>query len=185
MALKLNNQKGYTLVELLTTISVVGLLSAIAIPGTQNIIQNNRRVNLTNNMVYTMHVARNEAVKRNQQVTACPSQFGWTCDTSDWSLGWIIFNDINQNRLPSGGDERVLLVMSGVDGVDIDPDTITTRFTYRPNGRIMGATVADNTGQFTFCDSRGADEARVLIVGANGRPEISHLQNDGSDPDCS
>ena len=185
MAKKLTRQTGYTLAELLTTIAVVGILSAVAIPGTRDIIQNNRRVNLTNNLVYTMHLARNEAIKLNQQVTACPSQFGWTCDTTDWSLGWIVFNDINQNRTPSGGDERILLTMTGIDGVDIDPDTFTTDFTYRPNGRIMGATTADNTGQFTFCDARGADEARVVIVAANGRPQLSHVQSDGSDPSCS
>jgi type IV fimbrial biogenesis protein FimT len=178
-------QSGYTVVELLTTIAVVGILSAVAIPGTRDIIQNNRRVNMTNNLVYTMHLARNEAVKRNQQVTACPSRYGWTCDTTDWARGWIIFNDIDQDRQFDSGNEAILLTMKGSDTVDISPETFTTRFTYRPNGRAMGAAVADNTGQFTFCDSRGADEARVVIIRANGRPELSEAQSDGSPPDCS
>jgi type IV fimbrial biogenesis protein FimT len=186
MRLRHKRQSGYTLVELLTTISVMGVLSAIAIPGTKDIVQNNRRVNLTNNMVYSMHMARSEAVKRNQQITACPSIDGGNCDNTDWSTGWIIFNDIDRDREFSvDSDETIFLHVNGSENIGITAETFTTRFTYRPNGRVMGTTTAINSGQFTFCDSRGSQEARVVIVNTSGGPKVSHKQSDGSEPSCS
>lgn len=183
---KYPKQQGYTLSELLIAVSVMGILSAVAIPNTRDMMMNNRRVNHTNNMVYLMHVARSEAIKRNQQITACPSANGWNCDTNDWSGGFLIFNDIDRDRaIDFDAEEIVILHYDGIDGVDVSPTTFTTRFTYRPNGRVMGTTQAQNSGQFTFCDVRGADEARVVIVGSNGRPQISETQANGSAPDCS
>jgi hypothetical protein len=44
--------------------------------------------------------------------------------------------------------------------------------------------VAENTGQWTFCDERGAAHARVVIIDVNGRPRSSDKQADGTSPVC-
>jgi len=184
MAMRLNNQRGYTLGELLTTMGVMGILSAVAIPGMQSMVNNNRRVTMTNDLSYTMHVARSEAITRNQQITVCPSTNQLTCNGDDWSDGWIVFTDIDQSRAPND-DEQVLLTNKGTDGVDVYTAVFDGSFTYRPNGRIMAESFAENTGQFTICDARGADQARVLVIASSGRPRVSETQPDGSDPNCS
>jgi len=185
MAMDNCKQHGYTLGELLTAMGVVAILSAVAVPGMQSMVNNNRRVTMTNDLSYTMHVARSEAITRNQQITACPSSNDSSCNGVDWNDGWIVFNDLDQSRTPTG-DEEILMTVDGIDSMAIYTGDFADSFTYRPNGRIMvGDDFDANTGQFTICDARGAAQARVLSVSASGRPRLAETQPDGSTPNCS
>lgn len=177
-------QRGYTLVELMVAIGVLTILGTVALPGMENIMLNNSRVSLTNEFIGSLHVARSEAATRNQRVTMCASANGTSCgNTSTWKNGWIIFNDVDLSGAPDG-DELIIKDVRSDGEIDIVPDTFSAAITYRPNGRAMADTVAENTGEFTFCDRRGAEHARVLIVGSNGRPQLSATAADGSQPDC-
>ena len=177
-------QRGYTLGELLTAMSVMGILTAVAVPGMQSMMANNRRVAMTNDLSYTMQLARSEAISRNQQITVCPSTNGLGCNGDDWTDGWIVFNDLDRNRA-FGVDERILLTVEGQDGIDIYTAEFSDFFTYRPNGRIIVDSFAENSGQFTICDARGNAPARVLFVTTAGRPRVSEYQPNGSAPNCS
>ena len=178
-------QRGYTLGELLTAMAVLGILSAAAIPAFQDTVQNNRRVSVSNSFVHTMRLARSEAIARNQRVTVCASRNGTACTSRDyWGEGWIAFNDIDLNRSPGGDGESILHVVKMDGNVDILPSTFANSYTYRPNGRVMGNTVDKQSGEFVFCDKRGNDYARVVVVGINGRPELSEKTSKGLTPNC-
>jgi type IV fimbrial biogenesis protein FimT len=147
---------------------------------------NNRRVSLTNEFSYSLKIARSEAISRNQRVTVCATSTGVDCAAKNyWSSGWIVFNDIDLDGDTGGDGEVVLLEVSGNDSTIITPTGVENTITYRPNGRMMGEEVADNTAEFVFCDSRGAAHARVLIVGANGRPRLSETMANDAAPSCS
>ena len=177
-------QRGYTLVELMVAIGVLTILGTVALPGMENIMLNNSRVSLTNEFISSLHVARSEAATRNQRVTMCASGNGTSCGTaSAWKNGWIIFNDADLSGTPNG-DELIIKDVRSDGEIDIIPETFTGSVTYRPNGRAMAATIAENSAQFTFCDRRGAAHARLLMVGGNGRPQLSETAADGSQPEC-
>ena len=55
---------------------------------------------------------------------------------------------------------------------------------YRPNGRVMNASVNANLGDFTICDNRGSDYAKVLVIDLSGRPRSSDKLTNGNAPDC-
>lgn len=177
-------QRGYTLGELLTSLSVISILGAVAIPGMQDIMLNNRRVSITNEFSYALQMARSEAITRNQRVTVCASTSGVSCAAADyWAQGWIVFNDFDRNRQVSG-DEDVIAVFNGNESTSIRPIGIDASLSYRPNGRMMGDTTAVNSAEFVFCDRRGSDHARVLIIAANGRPQVSATDSNGAVPTC-
>jgi type IV fimbrial biogenesis protein FimT len=181
---KTTRQSGFTLGELMTSLAIAGILTAIAVPGMQSIIDNNRRVSITNQMTYTMHTARSEAITRNVQVTICPSSNQESCnDGAVWEQGWIAFTDIGRDR-DVNGDDEIVVVSQGVANIDVYVDEFDDFLVYRPNGRILVADAAVNTGQFTFCDPRGAEYARVVYVNTSGRPKLSEHQLDQSAPEC-
>jgi type IV fimbrial biogenesis protein FimT len=176
-------QRGFTLGELLTTMTVVGLSLSFAIPSFNAIVNNNRRSSGVNQLVSTMYLARSEAITRNTQITICPSQNGVGCQGIPWNQGWLLFTDANSDRTVDPG-EFILAHLPANPRLDIQSAEFGNFFVYRPNGRVMVNTVAQNTGQMTFCDPRGADHARVVIVNASGHPRLSEYQSDGSTPVC-
>jgi type IV fimbrial biogenesis protein FimT len=178
-------QRGYTLPEVLVTLSILAILGSVAVPGMENIMLDNRRVSVTNDFMRALQLARSEAAARNQRVTVCASANGSGCSAqSYWNSGWIVFNDLNLDGQPGGTNESILMYAQNKDSIELTPDSFTNLVTYRPNGRAMAATVTTNSGEFVFCDRRGADHARVVQIASNGRPTLSHYSTDGSEPDC-
>jgi type IV fimbrial biogenesis protein FimT len=62
---------GFTLIELMTTVSVAGVLLAIAIPAFTNFVASSRLSEQTNELVGALNMGRSEAIKRNRNVTFC------------------------------------------------------------------------------------------------------------------
>lgn len=174
---------GFTLGELLTSMAVAAITLSLAVPSYQNVVRNNRRATAVNQLVSTLHMARSEAVTRNAQVTVCTSTDGATCSDGEWHAGWIFFPDSDQDRQVDG-DEPILGAGAASPGLTIESDEFGSFLAYRPNGRVMVNAADENTGAFTFCDSRGAAFARVLIINPTGQPALSDHMADGSDPEC-
>jgi type IV fimbrial biogenesis protein FimT len=83
---------GFTLIELVITVALFGILLAWAIPNVTTFIKNARISGITNELVGDIGVARQEAQRRGRAVTICASSNGTSCDTGspDWMVGWII-----------------------------------------------------------------------------------------------
>jgi len=183
MHIKRRTQSGFTLGELLTALAVGGISLAIAVPSFTNMVNNNRRITAVNRMVSTMHSARSEAITRNQQITVCASKDGTACDGDDWKDGWLFFADLNRDRTVDDG-EAILGSAPELTKLEVDSAEFPNFFAYRPSGRVMGADFDENEGQFTVCDPRGAEHARVLIISQSGQPRLSEHKSDGSAPTC-
>jgi type IV fimbrial biogenesis protein FimT len=93
-------QHGTTLIELLTVISIVGILFAIGVPSYRYVTASNRVSAEVNALLSDMQFARSEAQKEGQMVTVCPSAAQNQCDvnSTNWHNGWIVFSDINGNQ---------------------------------------------------------------------------------------
>jgi type IV fimbrial biogenesis protein FimT len=179
----MRQERGFTLIEMMIGIGLMALLLSIAVPALDMFTSNARQSGAVNDFVASMHVARSTAVTTNTRVTVCPSDNGERCAAVAWDQGWIVFADPNSNQIVDG-DERIVSTGSPIDGLSIDSDEFGTFLTYRPNGRVMNASVNGSVGQFTVCDGRGSGHAKVMIVDLSGRPRFSEYQIDGSAPSC-
>ena len=91
-----NRNRGYTAVELMFTVAIAGVVTALAVPNFRDFIQNNRAAEEANALVGALALARNEAVTRGVPVTVCSSADNETCAADpDWTTGWIVFTDVN------------------------------------------------------------------------------------------
>ena len=171
------------MIEAMTALAVVTLGLMVAVPSFQGLASDNQRAAAINELVSTMHMARSQAITRNVEVTVCPTLDGEDCEDALGQDGWILFADENQDR-QVGPDELVLGSAPAMDQLTIHSDEFERFFVYRPDGHVMVETSADNFGQMTFCDPRGAASARVLIVTVSGKPQLAEHQIDGSEPDC-
>ncbi len=74
--------QGFTLVELMVTVAVIGILAMIAVPSMTSLVSTSRVKGQSEEVTSLMQVARSEAIRRNQRVTACASAAGTTCSAS-------------------------------------------------------------------------------------------------------
>lgn len=66
--------RGFTLIELMVTISVLGILLALALPDMRGFLLSNRQSNDTNSFLGLINYARSEAIVRSQDIVLCPKQ---------------------------------------------------------------------------------------------------------------
>lgn len=85
---RMRAQQGFTLIELMVTVAVLGIVVGLAVPGFQSAVNGNRLAGASNELIATMQVARMEAIRRNRRVAVCTSANanagdGATCATSN------------------------------------------------------------------------------------------------------
>ena len=83
--------RGFTLVELMITLVVVGILLSLAVPSFNDAALGSKLTGFANDLVASAQTARSEAIKRNAAVTMCRSTDGTSCAASGgWEAGWIL-----------------------------------------------------------------------------------------------
>ncbi len=169
--LAVKNQLGFTLLELIVTITIAGILFGIAVPSFNEAIKNNRNTTLANDFVTSLNIARSEAVKRGQRVSICASADGVTCAAAGtWAQGWIVFNNPNDNAVVDALAGEIILRVQGPAQNQMrmaSPDAdLASRFSYVSSGTISA------TGSIRICDERpGAKRGRAIVFGTTGRAD--------------
>lgn len=141
--------RGFTLVELLTVVAVVAVLSTLAGPPMLNLIATQRVRAVASDLHLTLMKARGEAIKRNASVTVARSG-------SNWHEGWQI-ND------PEGG--AALSTVSVPAGVTITNSPAASSVVYGSNGRTSAST------SFVVTSSSGT-AVRCVSIDLTGRPYV-------------
>jgi type IV fimbrial biogenesis protein FimT len=142
-------QRGFTMIELLVTISIAATMMTIAIPSFQSFLLQSRLTGHTNDLVLAMAYAKSEAVKRGANVEVCASDDETTC-SGDWQDGWVV-------RTAAGDVLDAHTSYSGT--ICADEASIVFRNSGFPVDDIV----------FNLYDSRGVGSGRNITVSLQGR----------------
>ncbi|HYE86971.1 MAG TPA: GspH/FimT family pseudopilin [Vicinamibacterales bacterium] len=161
-------QSGVTLIELMMTLSVLGVLIAVAVPYLGDMVRNWRVSSQTNELIADLSSARGQAAGSGVTVTVCASSDGATCSTT-WGTGRIMFTDADGSGAINGTDQIVRKSGALVEGTTLTVANLSTagRLQFRPTGMAAGVTGGGAT--FKLCDQRSGDFGRLITVAATGR----------------
>ena len=168
---------GFSLIELLSTLTIGMLILASGIPGLHRLQANNRQSSEINAFITHFHLARSEAIKRSTRVTLCPSQDGTSCDnTVSWEHGFMLFVDENGDKKHDKQEPVLRIYDEHMDNqISISSTTGRRSLTYFPDGGSPGSNVT-----ITFCDPQEATPPKAIIISNTGRPRVSGHRPDGS-----
>ena len=168
--------KGFTLVELMVTLTIAAILLTMAVPSFSEFVKNNRLVTQTNDLVTTLNLARSEAIKRGDRVTVCKSSDQLSCSGSgSWDQGWIVFADVAGDGVVTDPSTNIIRVHGQLSGnVTLKGDTnLAAYVSYASSGatRQIGGGISDTqSGVLILCDDRGfTDAAKGIQVSSTGR----------------
>lgn len=159
--------QGVTLIELMVSLSVLGILATIAAPSFSNLMADSARTAAVNGLFHALFLARSESIKRGTVVSVCKSPDGLACVRSaDWHTGWMVFANEDADEPPArDANETVLAVYEGWNTGRITSNRVA--YSFRPyNQGVVNGTIV-------FCDARGSDHARAIVVSHTGRPRVA------------
>lgn len=160
---------GLTLIELLVSLTVLGILLGMGIPAFTQFIDGQRMANATTQLQTALMFARTEALKGHVPVML---------DNGDgnWVTGWRIYRDTNNNGTLDSG-EPVSSESAGLPaGVGVTSNLIDPRYVrYTPSGRALRLGGGFLAGTITLCHQSAEQPIRKLVINAAGRVRLDTL----------
>ncbi len=180
---QLESSSGYTLMELMVTISIAGILISVAIPSFTSIISSNRLTTYANELVTALNLARSEAIKRGGSVTVRKvDDYSFTNlgTSANWEDGWDVFTDIDNDGKFETGDVLIRTYAHLPSSYTLRGNNFSNFIRYTSSGQ------SNTNGSFVICDNSDgnnipeANSSRLIIVNTVGRVRIGlDANNDG------
>ncbi|ARD21608.1 MULTISPECIES: GspH/FimT family pseudopilin [Shewanella] len=157
---------GFTLVELLITLVVAGVLIAVAVPSLTYLYESSRSRAATNSLESALVFARNQAVSFGRRVSVCPGD-GSGC-TSNWIDGVAIFIDDDQNGIKDNNTD-VLRFIDAFNDDDFIKTSSSSLITFNTDGLVSGSTAQT----ITYCPgSTDSAYSKQVSLSASGRVQV-------------
>ncbi|MCG8670125.1 MAG: GspH/FimT family pseudopilin [Pseudomonadales bacterium] len=165
--------RGFSLIELMVVLAILGVVVMAGGPSMVNTIQQNRVAAQINEVKGALSFARSEGAKRSQvTITLCPSDDGAGCtNTPNWEVGFIVLVDIDGDRVVDAADGDVIVKYFG----PLSGDNTLRTFSFDNANFIQMDSdgFPASSGTFVLCDDRGAGSARAVVMNISGQTRFA------------
>ena len=156
--------KGFTLLELMVTVAIPGILVGVAIPSFTSIISSTRLTTAANELITALNYARSEAIKRGVIVYVHQK----SATAHSWEGGWEVLVDSDSSNTYNVADTLLRTYSALPSGYTLR--TVSHTFTgYFPSG--LGSRAADVV--FNLCNGTDTATSRTITINVVGRAQVS------------
>lgn len=163
---------GFTLIELVITLSIISILLSVGLPNLSGHVKNSRVKSATQSLLESLELTRSQAVFTNKRATLRKQ--------TQWENGWEVFIDRNNDGLFNNNDQSLKKyeIVKGVRIIANRPVKNYVSFVGSGEGRYANGTNdagAFQAGTFTICPlEKGRGYELILARGGRVRThEIS------------
>ena len=170
---------GFTLFELIASLSIVAILGSLVGPTFLDTVDRNRQQSSLSSVFRMLGAARSEAVNRQATVVACASTDQATCSGTAWESGWIVFVDdgAGGGTADDGSrhaDEDLVRIGQPAGGTV----TVRTRnFATAGTLRFGDVGFSEERGTIVVCNG-DASRASAIVLNLSGQARLAVDEND-------
>ncbi|MGZ3237544.1 MAG: GspH/FimT family pseudopilin [Burkholderiaceae bacterium] len=167
---------GFTMTELMVVLSIATIVLMIGIPSFNAIIRNQKITTATHDFFMAINLTRSEAIRRGVRVDLAP------LDGGDWSKGWVIFIDKNNNQIADVGEEVIFshgAISKALIIKSVFTDSSKEYLAYNGTGRTR-TNASGQTPQFGTITFALDKQVRRIKLNFLGRPRSCNPESDST-----
>lgn len=164
---------GFTLIDLILTLSIVSILISISLPSFSAQIKQAQVKTATNSLLESINLTRTQAVMTNKRATIRRQ--------NEWSEGWEIFIDTDNDGIRDA-NEKLIKMQEKLNGIKIITNRpITNNVSYIGTGESRNASGTNGggfqAGTFTICPTAKGKGVQ-LILARGGRVRVAEINEE-------
>lgn len=169
--------RGFNLLELMTTVAVLGVMSAVAIGPVRNGLERAQARSTMAQVHLAFKLARQSAVYHQQLVTLCPLDVEQRC-SNNWNGELTVFLDPFNSRTVTQDKQVIQRFPSVTHGKLQAAPAWKSYFQFTTRGSSHGT-----LGHVRYCPDRYTATA-LIVVNMSGRSRSEWLDNTSSPLNC-